>query len=194
MSSYVLIDEFSEYIRDQVAASDDTVIQAALNSAEEMIEEFCARSFVVASASSARSYSPDAQWSDILRIHDCTSIVSVVENGTTLTAGTYQAEPLNQLSWSGQARPINQLRRYGSTWYHNYGQSTVVVTATWGWSFTPSAVKDSTKIIAKDILQQRNNNSGVAGFGEYGSIRVRMNPIAIDLLKPLKRVEAFGVA
>jgi len=42
-------------------------------------------------------------------------------------------------------------------------------------------------------LQQRNNNSGVAGFGEYGAIRVRMNPIAIDLLQPYQRAEAFGL-
>ena len=194
MSNYVLIDEFTDYIRDAVATSDDTVIQASLNSAEEMIEEFCSRSFAVASASSARSYSPDAQWCDTLRIHDCTAITSVVENGSTLAAGTYQAEPLNLLSWSGQARPITHLRRVGSSWYHNYGKLTVVVTATWGWSAVPAGVKDATKIIAKDILQQRNNNSGVAGFGEYGSIRVRMNPIAIDLLKPLQRGEAFGVA
>lgn len=194
MSNYVLIDEFTDYIRDQVATSDNTVIQASLDSAEEMVEEFCGRSFVVASTSSARSYSPDAQWCDTLRIHDCTAITSVVENGSTLAVGTYQAEPLNQLSWSGQYRPITQLRRYGSAWYHNYGKLTVVVTGTWGWSATPNAVKDATKIIAKDILQQRNNNSGVAGFGEYGAIRVRMNPIAIDLLKPLRRVEAFGVA
>lgn len=191
--AYVLIDEFSEYVRDQVA-TDDTVKQAALSSAEEMVNEFCQRSFAVAGAASARSYSPQRDWCETLRIHDCTSITSVVENGSTLAASTYQAEPLNQLSWSGQSQPIDQLRRIGASWYYRYGIASVVVTATWGWAATPAAVKDATKIIAKDILQQRNNNSGVAGFGEYGAIRVRMNPIAIDLLKPLQRSEAFGIA
>ena len=40
MSSYVLLDEFSDYVRDQVSGTDDTVKQAALDAAEEMVNEF----------------------------------------------------------------------------------------------------------------------------------------------------------
>jgi hypothetical protein len=191
--AYVLLDDFKEYIRDQVSV-DDAISQAALSAAEVMVNDFCQRDFTVASSSSARSYTPGAFGSQILRIHDCTAITSVVENGTTLSASAYQSEPLNQVSWSGLARPIEQLRRVGSYWFHYDSRLTVVVTATWGWTATPSPVVESTKIIAKDILQQRNNNSGVAGFGEFGAVRVRMNPIALDLLAPLRRAEAFGLA
>ena len=192
MSSYVLLDEFSDYVRDQIAGTDDTVKQSALDAAESMVNEFCQRTFVVAGASSSRSYTPTSEYCDVLRIHDATTVTAVVVNGAATT--NYQTEPLNLLSWSGEARPIEQLRTTGGYWYWNRDQLTVTVTGTFGWAATPKSVDEATKIIAKDILQQRNNNSGVAGFGEYGSIRVRMNPIAIDLLKPYRRAEAFGVA
>jgi len=193
MSSYLLIDEFSDYIRDAVSAADDTVIQSALDSAEDMINDFCQRSFVVATTASTRSFSPVNEWCEVLRIPDCTTVTAVTEWGATLGATTYQAEPPST-SLTGRTRPIEQLRRYGTYWAHDLGFARVTVTATWGWAAVPPAVKEATKIIAKDVLQQRNNNSGIAGFGEYGAIRVRMNPIAIDLLKPLQRGEAFGVA
>lgn len=194
MSSYVTLAEFASYTRDQVAGVDDVVMQAALDSAEELINDFCQRSFTVAGAASARSYSPSNVRSDFLRIHDCTTVTSVTEWGTTLAAAVYQTEPIISVDWSGRNGPIEQLRRYATYWAWDYGFPRIVVTATWGWAATPNAVKEATRIIAKDILQQRNNNSGVAGFGEYGAIRVRMNPIAIDLLKPLQRQEAFGIA
>lgn len=191
--AYVLLDEFKDYIRDQVSV-DDAVSQAALTAAEVMINDFCQRSFDVAGASSTRSYTPPSGECAVLRIHDCTSITSITEWGSTLAAASYQAEPVGLLTWTGAARPYEQVRRYGAPWAYDYGKAQIVVTATWGWSATPASVTEATKIIAKDILQQRNNNSGVAGFGEFGAIRVRMNPIAIDLLKPLRRGEAFGVA
>lgn len=193
MTTLVDIDDFKNYVRDQVS-TDDATTQAALDAATVMVADFCQRDFALAGTATARSYTPPTSDTQVLRIHDCTTITSVVEDGATLSAGAYQAEPVNLVSWSGLTRPIEQLRRYGTPWFYNQGRSTVVVTATWGWSAVPASVVDATKIIAKDILVQRNNNSGVAGFGEFGAVRVRMNPIAIDLLRPLRRVEAFGVA
>lgn len=191
MSSYVLLDTFSDYVRDQVAGTDDTVKQAALDSAEAMVNDFCQRSFTVAGAASTRSYMPDRSGLYVLRIHDCTTVTAVTEYGATLGTSEYQTEPIH-VAWSGLSFPIEQIRRYWRSWWWDAGFSRITVTATWGWAATPPAVIEATKIIAKDIIQQRNNNSGVAGFGEFGAVRVRMNAIAIDLLMPYQRVEAFG--
>jgi hypothetical protein len=191
MPNYVQTDVLTEYIRGQVTA-DDAVVESALNSAEAMVNDFCQRSFVVATTATARSYMPHRPGEYVLRIHDCTTVTSVTENGATVAASDYQTEPVTK-SWAGLTVPIEQLRRYWTCWEYDQGFARISVTATWGWAATPDAVIESTKIIAKDILQQRNNNSGVAGFGEYGAIRVRMNPIAIDLLQPYQRAEAFGL-
>lgn len=194
MSRYVALNEFQDYGRNDLAGSDDLLLQSALDAAEEMINEYCQRSFTVAAApATARQYTPTGPWEQVLRIHDCTTITSVVENGATVDASGYTLEPLNALGWSGQAKPYQQLRRYTGGWAWDFGKPTVTVTATWGWVATPDAVKTATLIIAKDIAQQRNTMAGVAGFGEFGAIRVRMNPIAVNLLTPLRRVEAFGI-
>ena len=193
MPTYTTVDDFTVYIRDQ-GVTDTTLISAALDTAEEMVNDFCQQSFYVASTAATRSYTPPRAGLDVLRIHACTTVTAVTEWGSTLASTVYQTEPANQVSWSGMTVPITQLRRYATTWAYDNGVPRITVTGTWGWAATPKSVVEATKIIAKDVLQQRNNNSGVAGFGEYGAIRVRMNPIAIDLLQPYRRSESFGVA
>lgn len=195
MSTYVALNEFQDYGRNELAGSDDLLLQSALDAAEEMINEYCQRSFAVASVTAtARQYTPHTGIEQVLRIHDCIAVTSVVENGATVDSSGYTLEPLNALGWSGQAIPYQQLRRYTGAWAFDYGKPTVTVTARWGWAATPEAVRTATLIIAKDIAQQRNTMAGVAGFGEFGAVRVRMNPIAVNLLTPLRRVEAFGIA
>lgn len=194
MSSYVALNEFQDYARNELAGSDDIIQQTCLDAAEQMINEFCARSFTVASVTAtARTYTPISPWTDVLRIHDCIAVSSVVEDGATVATVDYQLEPLNNFAWSGATIPYEQIRRPNNIWYWDGGKATVTVTARWGWASTPDAVKSATLIIAKDVYQQRNTTSGVAGFGEFGAIRVRMNPLALNLLAPYRRAEAFGI-
>ena len=193
MPRYTSYEGFAEYARDTTSAADVATANAALLAAEALVDEFCQRSFTVATTSSARVYTPETNESEVLRIHGCTAITSVVESGTTLTAAQYQAEPLNNLTISGMTVPYTHLRRYAGFWYYDLGRPTVTVTATWGWAAVPAAVVEATYIIGKDILQQRNNNSGIASFGDYGAVGVRMNPFALNLLRPLRRSEAFGI-
>lgn len=194
MSSYVTLAQFKDYARNEITAADDSVLQLALEAAEMMINNFCGRTFTVAGSASARSYTPDGTAAKVLRIHDCTTITSIVEAGSTLDATAYQPEPVNNISPNGDIRPFDSVRRYGGIWLWDDYKARIVITATWGWASVPHRVREATLIMAKDIYQQRNTNAGVAGFGEFGAVRVRMNPIVIDLLTPLRRVEAFGIA
>lgn len=194
MSVYVTLAQLKDYARNEIAAADDTVLQLALDSAEMMVNNFCGRTFTVAAAASARSYTPDGLAAKVLKIHDCTTITSIVEAGSTLDAASYQPEPVNGIMPNGDVRPFDSVRRYGGIWLWDDAKARIVVTATWGWASVPYRVQEATLIVAKDIYQQRNTNAGVAGFGEFGAVRVRMNPIVIDLLTPLRRVEAFGIA
>jgi hypothetical protein len=194
VSTIVLIDEFKDYVRDQVSV-DDAVMQAALDGAEYSAEDYCKRILSAASGTpSARSFTPRTYGATVLDIDDCVSITSVVDNGTTIAAADYQKEPVNGLDRSGHAVPYRQLRLYTGFWTYDYGFARIVVTADWGWDVTAPTAVEAIKILAKDILQQRNNNSGVAGFGEFGAIRVRENPMVARMLNPLRRSEAFGFA
>ena len=194
MSTIVLIDEFKEYVRDQVSV-DDAILQGALDGAEISARDYCKRSLDVATGTpTARSYTPKTGGLDVLRIHDCVSVTSVADYGSTLAATEYQLEPISGLDWSGEARPYEQIRRYSAAWTYDRGFARITVVADWGWEATPPTAVEAIKILGKDFLQQRNNNSGVAGFGEFGAVRVQANPMVAKMLFPLRRPEAFGLA
>lgn len=192
--AYVDDDEFAEYVRDQVGTVNATVRTRALRAAEQMCDLYCMRTFTVASGTpAARLFAAPTPALRILRIFDCVSITSVVDNTVTVT--DYQPEPIGGRNALGVTVPYEDLRRLDACWsYSSDGEALITVTADWGWLAVPAQVTEATMILAKDILQQRNNNSGVAGFGEFGAVRVRMNPLVSDMLNPLRRIEAFGVA
>ena len=188
--AYVTLSEFKAFIGNQQGTSDDTDLQSDLDAGERTVNEYCQRIFDVAGAASARTYAASA--TEILRIHDCTTVTLVTTDGTTVAATEYQTEPLNLLSWSGATRPIEQIRRLLSIWPVSTGGATISVTATWGWSAVPADVKQATRLIAKELLAERNDGSEQPNSAQ--AAQARLNPYVRQLLNPLRRVEAFGIA
>lgn len=191
----VTLSTFKAYARNELGTADDTSIQAALDAAHYSAYQYCARSFEVASVTPSVRYYPGND-TRLLRIHDCTTITSVTIDGSTVGATEYEAQPVNRVDWAGNARPIEQLLRYQYTWdidQTDPGRANVAVTATWGWAAAPAPAIEAVKVLAKDILHQRDNRSGVAGFGEFGAVRVRQNPYVAMLLDPLRRTESHGI-
>ncbi len=194
MPNYVTEELFADYVRDHVGTADLSVRAAALLAAESTVNEFCQRSFAVALGTpSTRYFTPKNVDQLVVRIHDCVSVTSIVDDTATVAAADYQLEPVNAVSWSGEACPYEQVRRLNSYWAFSAGEALVAITADWGWSAVPDAVVEATKIIGRDILMQRNVTNGVAGFDSMGVVRVRMNAIAQDMLTPYRRAEAFGL-
>jgi hypothetical protein len=61
----------------------------------------------------------------------------------------------------------------------------VRVTARWGWSAVPTAVKQATILLASRGFKRYDSALGVAGFGDLGAIRVsRTDPDVTALLEP----------
>jgi len=197
--SYVLLTDFKSWVRNELGTAEDSILQAGIDAAVIAVNEHCGRGFDIAGSPSARSFVPESY--RLVIIDDCTSVTSVVENGDTIAASGYQLEPLNGRRPSGLAVPYDQIRRIYGDWYidaTDEGRATIVVTAAWGWTVRPAPVIEATKILAKDILMQRDTRNGVAAFGEFGSLRVRLNPYVEELLKPFVKesatpVDAIGV-
>lgn len=186
------LDDIKSFVRTALSGVEDDINTNSLNAAIELINTDCNRQFVVAGTASARVYVPGP--TSILRIHDCATITSVVENGATLTAGVhYQAEPLNNLDGSGDYRPFDQLRRAsGLCWYESStGFATVTVTAAWGWTTIPARVVEAVKILTKDIIDHRDVKFGLAGVTDFGGVRTRQAAIISDLQRRLRREEAL---
>ncbi|MGA0894137.1 MAG: hypothetical protein ACO3S5_05895 [Ilumatobacteraceae bacterium] len=197
--SYVSLADFKSWVRNELGTADDPILQAGLDAAEVAINEHCGRNFNVAAGGSGRNFVPESP--RLVIIDDCISVTSVAENGATIAASGYQLEPLNGRRPSGMQVPYDQIRRIYGDWYidaTDEGRATLHIHANWGWAATPAPVIEATKILAKDILMQRDTRNGVAAFGEFGSLRVRLNPYVEELLKPFVKetatpVDAIGV-
>ncbi len=178
-----------------------TRMSAALAGAHRAIYKHCGRTFSTVATdttATARTFRPDRARQKRLSIHDCIEITSVVENGSTLTAGThYIAEPLNGLDELGLTVPYEGLSRYCAHWYHDDVLPTVTVTAKWGYATEangpPPGAVEACKLLAQDILGARDLTGDVAGFSEFGAVRIRQNPTVAYLLHPLRRFEAIAV-
>lgn len=195
---YLTETELKSYVRTEITSADDTAYTAAINTAETLIDNACGRRFEVAAGSTARSYRPSN--GSIQFIHDCTAITSVVDNGTTLISNTdYVAEPLNALSDIGATVPYYALRRLGyyyRRWYNWNGipgSATIVVTANWGWAAIPPQIKETCKIVAKDVFLQRNVSHGLIGVSEAGGVGTRENRLVRETIEAYTHPASIGV-
>lgn len=191
---YVNATALKTYLRNELGAVDDTFLGSVCTAATKAVNGACQRSFYVAGASSPRAYVPSG--TRVLRVHDCTSVTSVTVDGTVLVAGTnYQTEPLNNLSWSGETVPTEQLVRIdGSAWIESQpGKATVSVVAPWGWSATPEGVVEAARIVAAEVARQRDVRFGIVDVGDAAGAIVLTNRKVRELLADYRRIESWGI-
>jgi hypothetical protein len=176
-------------------STDDSLIQAAIDSAEESLAQHCGRQFSLAGAASARLFRATSDRSTVIDIDDCTTVTLVTDSGNTIDASAYQLEPVNGLQSWGEQTPYTAIRLIQpGYWSRFYGQATVSVTATWGWPQLPARYFEAVKILTADILDNRDIRNGVLGFTDFAGIRVRENPVVSALVAKLVRAHAFGIA
>ena len=194
MPRYLTVEQVKAYHRSEIPTDDDEFIEAACDAAEAMLDQECQRRFVVATTATLRRYVP-TNW-ERLRIHDCTSVTLISNDGSTVAAADYQLEPVNGLTWAGETRPYDQVRILGGgSWWIDGYEATVSVTATWGWAAIPARIEQAALIIAKEIITNRDEvKLGLVGFSDVGGVTARTNPIVRDTIAAYKRVEAFGLA
>lgn len=171
----------------------DAVIQAGIEAAEEAIAIHCGRGFIVASGSTTRVFAPTSDHSTTLEIDDATAVTVVAEGGSTIAATGYQLEPLNGRDLAGAPTPYTRVRLLGATWNPTYSsEASVSVTATFGWATLPYRYTEAVKILSADLIDNRDVRNGVAGFAEFGAVRIRENPTVLSLLQRLIRGRAVG--
>jgi hypothetical protein len=193
--AYVTLPEFTTYVGSEIAANQPD-LAIALAAAEATINEHCQRCFDVAAVTSiTRRYVPES--STVVRIHDIADNTNLVvtDDGTTVAAADFQLEPLNGLLKDGTVTAYHTLRRInGSSWMWGGREATVSVTSTrWGWVAVPAKVKEATLVLAKDFAALKDTRFGVAGWGEFGVVRMRENPQVMFLLRNLEHPDAVLV-
>lgn len=171
----------------------DTELNAALTAASRSLEAFCNRQFNTDNTAVARVYYPTSPTMvSVDDFHTTTDLVVETDDNddgtfeTTWDSADYQLEPLNQLR-HGESWPYWKLRAVKSRDFPVNHRATVQVTAQWGWSSVPASVKEACLIMAAETYKLREAPFGVAGFGEFGAVRVRDNPKAASLLTPYRQ-------
>lgn len=187
---YISIDE----VRSLVGVSDsndDALLTGALLSACRAIDDHCGRRFYVDADVSAREYRPDAV--GLVRVHDFSTTTGLVVKtddandatySTTWTVSTdFIVEPLNGLR-DGRAWAYDAIRAVGARTFAGRVRPSVQVTAKWGWPSVPEPVKQATRLMTVAMWKRKDAAFGVAGFDQFGAVRVRDDPMVASLLSP----------
>lgn len=182
-------------ITDAADTVDDTRLTNALTAASRGIERVCGRQFNDAGSASARLFAPGR--CDLAEVHDFSTATGLIVASDTAGDGTYttawsaadyQLEPLDGIVDGEPGWPFWVIRAVGTQSFNIWSaRASLRVTARWGWAAVPSPVHEACLIVATEIFKLKDAAFGVAGFGEFGAIRVRANPIALGMIAPYRR-------
>jgi hypothetical protein len=207
VNAYIAVAELREEIGDTGSILDTDVIERAINAASRAVDNYCSggvpgsRRFwrdAVATTRVFRADSPTRAW--VMDISTTTSLVVKTDedgDGTyerTWTSSDYQLEPLNQdvVAAGDTVTPY--------AWWEIVAVDTLLfpvwvnqraglqVTARFGWSSVPDEVKRATLLKAVSLFKRKDAPFGVAGFGEFGAVRITRNdPDVVDLLSGFRK-------
>jgi hypothetical protein len=187
--TYASMAEFKAYIglTDTV---DDAKLQDALVSASRGIEHFCGRAFWPSLTATARVFQPRSSWLAVVDdFWTTTGLIVKLDSSdsgvfsTTLTSADYSLEPFNGVVDGEQGWPYYRLVAVNRSWPCG-SRPSLEITAKWGWSQTPGPVKRACVIMAEETFKLKDSPFGVGGYGQFGIIRVRDNPMAARMLAP----------
>jgi hypothetical protein len=167
--------------------ADDLELRAAVEAASRWVDDYTGRFFW--RATGTRTYTPD----DLYRlvVDDVVSVTTVKTGAgdgtftTTWAATDFQLRPVNA---AARGRPYTEvIVASGSHTFPIPSSLTaqrdlVQVVGVFGWPAVPAPVREATLIMAADYFKLKDAPFGVAGFGDYGVVRVRDNPKACALL------------
>lgn len=198
--------EVREHYADTNNVLTQGIIVRAIESASRWIDRYCGRKFYAEAATSIATYGPDdplVAWVDDI----ATTTGLVVKTDTlgdytwtdTWTLGTdFALEPRNASRGTGNsAQPYAYWRivaigtkRFPVRPYRD----TLQVTAQFGWSAIPTDVREACILATAGLIDRKNSPNGIAGFGEYGSVRIsRQDPDVLRLLHPYVRMDIGAV-
>lgn len=174
--------------------SDDTEVESALSAASRDVETFCRRQFHKTMTASARKFRP-RRWclAYVDDFHTTTDLEIRTDLGgdgtfeTVWSAADYQLEPLDGLVAGQAGWPFWKIRAVEAKDFPRLRRASLQVTAQWGWAQVPDPVTEAALILAEEIFKLKDAPFGVAGYGEFGAVRVRDNPKVARMLAPYRR-------
>jgi hypothetical protein len=178
---------------------DDSLIGMAGSAASELIDAYCGRTFGQSAGTVTRYYS--AHKSNHVEIDDMAAAPVFVKYSanrdgnydTTIDAANYTLLPSNGLI-DGLAWPYTAIQTINTTTWTiaMADEPTVAVSGVWGFPTVPASIAQAAIIQASRIFKRLDSPLGVAGFGEFGAVKVSnsLDPDVMVLLNPYRKVRA----
>lgn len=200
VNGYCTVAELRTWMGDSGTVIGSDALEFSINSASRSIDKFCARRFWQDSTLVARDYQvrdADIVW--ISDIGDTTGMTVMTDDlgdgsfSTLWDSADYELSPYPEdevaphayfrVHSLGNSFPVNDFRR------------TMRVTARFGWASVPDQVKQACLMKANILVLRKDSPYGVAGFSEYGVVRLNRSedPEITRLLAPFVRSEVVAI-
>ena len=195
---YCTVDAIRGQLSDKDAKVDDVIVERAINATSRAVDDWCGRRFWQDATVKTRVYNVgDRACARVDDISTTTGLLVATDAGsdgtfeTSWTIGTdFFLEPLNADA-DGPAYAWWDLVACGSKRFpipRTSRRPSLQVTAKFGWSAIPPQVEQAAVLRAVAIFKRKESPQGVAGFGDFGAIRIgRQDPDVIALLSPFQR-------
>ncbi|MEH1013051.1 hypothetical protein V6U90_08060 [Micromonospora sp. CPCC 206060] len=182
--AYVTTEELQAFVH-STEAVDEPLLAAAAEAASRAVDQQCRRQFGTVDTPVERRYTAHdecGRW-----VVDIDDLMSTTGLAVTVPAGpitSFDLEPVNAVA---DGRPWTRLAiTSGPTGAPNE----VSVTARWGWTAVPPAVKQATLLQANRFIHRRDSPYGIAGSPSDGSelrLLARVDPDVAVMLAPYTR-------
>lgn len=177
--------------------ADTELLDDVVTAVSRAIDNACQRTFFQ-QAAQARTFV--TQSADLLTLGAFNDLVSITtlkfdRDGDGVFEETISATNFGLLdSDFPETGPYTAVELYNQTWFPVPGGTAgtgrtklTQVTGTWGWPAVPAQVKQACRLQVARIMKRQESPLGIAGFGEFGAVRVsRLDPDIDAMLQPYK--------
>lgn len=193
---YVPLPEMKHYMGiDTTNINEDTKLGWALASTTAGINLICGRQFNKAGAVTQRRYhTKSCDWATVADFHTETGLVIATDDDgdgvfeTVWSPSDYELEPLDGIVDDQPGWPWWKIHAVGSRRFPSRNRRASLRVATdWGWATVPEPVKTACRIVAEETWKLKDAPFGVAGFEEFGVMRVRESTIAMSKISKYQR-------
>lgn len=175
---------------------DDATLQHVVDAVSRGIDGYCGRQFQQTTTASARRYRPASRWlvDAVDEFHTATGLIVKTDDDddgtfeTTWASTDFELAPIDGVVGGVAGWPFNEIVAVESRSFPCTRRTSVEVTAQWGWAAVPSDVVEAAYIQGNRVFKRRGSPEGVAGFGEFGVVRVvRLDPDVQAMLNTYNR-------
>lgn len=193
---YCTTDQIREHLGDTGVKIDIDLLERAVTSASRAVDSFTGRRFWQDATVKTRYYRPES--STLAMVDDISTTVGLLiatDSGSNYLWGDawattdYDLEPDNadQDEAAYAWWRVRAVGNFGFT--HSISRRTLKITAKFGWSAIPADVEYATILKATSLFRRKDAPFGVAGFGDFGPVRItRKDQDVIDLLNSFVKV------